>query len=86
MGARSAQSGQTNGTVTTTRPLRYRTRGAACRNPSTCPELNSTERHSPNIFERKAGDNPAWSTPHPGWSALCALIGHCDGKRDRRGP
>ena len=25
-GARSAQSGQTNGTVTTTRPLRYRTR------------------------------------------------------------
>ena len=31
MGARSAQSGQTNGTVTTTRPPRHRTRPAACR-------------------------------------------------------
>ena len=31
MGARSAQPGQTNGTVTTTRPPRHRTRRAACR-------------------------------------------------------
>ena len=67
MGARSAQSGQTNGTVTTTRP-------------------RATEPDLPHAVERKAGDSPAWSTSQPGWSALCALIGHLDGTRARRGP
>ena len=54
--------------------------------PQACTCCKPVPPDVPHAVERKAGDIPAWSTPHPGWSALCALIGHFDGKRARCGP